>query len=181
MTTPPPLAVKDSGRATASLVLGILSLPLLFLCIGPLVAIPAVILGHIALGQIRRSGGMISGSGKAIAGLVTGYLSLALALPLMAAIAIPNFIKARETAQKNTCIIHLRQIDGAKQKWALENNKTADDVPTGADLDRYIPGGFASLHCPKGGEYIIGKASETPTCSIPGHEVVPFQSDKPQQ
>src|SRR6201988_5316783 len=40
---------------------------------------------------------------------------------LLAAIAIPNFIKARTTAQKNACISNLRQIDGAKEQWALEN------------------------------------------------------------
>src|SRR5216117_60159 len=42
---------------------------------------------------------------------------------LLAAIAIPNFIKAREASQKNACIANLRQIDGAKQTWALEQKK----------------------------------------------------------
>ena len=40
---------------------------------------------------------------------------------LLAAIAIPNFVKARETARRNTCINNLRLIDGAKQTWALES------------------------------------------------------------
>lgn len=171
MTTPPPLALKNSGLATTSLVLGILSLVLMIICIGPLLAIPAVICGHIALGKIKRSGGTLGGSGSAIAGLVTGYISLAL-IPLFAAIAIPNFVKARDTAQKNACINNLRIIDMAKQQWALENNKPADAVPTAEDLDRFIPGGFAHLHCPRGGEYVIGKASDQPTCSIPGHELL---------
>ena len=48
---------------------------------------------------------------------------------LLAAIAIPNFVKARETAQKNACINNLRQIDGAKEQWALENKKTSADTP----------------------------------------------------
>ena len=39
---------------------------------------------------------------------------------LLAAIAIPNFVKARTTSQTNACINNLRQIDGAKQQWALE-------------------------------------------------------------
>ncbi|HZV36220.1 MAG TPA: prepilin-type N-terminal cleavage/methylation domain-containing protein, partial [Verrucomicrobiae bacterium] len=38
---------------------------------------------------------------------------------LLAAIAIPNFVHARTTAQQNACINNLRQIDGAKQEWAL--------------------------------------------------------------
>jgi prepilin-type N-terminal cleavage/methylation domain-containing protein len=39
---------------------------------------------------------------------------------LLAAIAIPNFVKARATAQKNTCIANMKQIEGAKQQWAME-------------------------------------------------------------
>ena len=46
---------------------------------------------------------------------------------LLAAIAIPNFVKARSTSQMNACINNLRQIDGAKQQWALEKGKTATD------------------------------------------------------
>jgi len=177
MATPPPLAFKNSGLATASLVLGILSLVLMIICIGPLLAIPAVICGHIALSQIKRSNGMLAGGGLAIAGLVTGYISLVL-IPFFAAIAIPNFIKARDTAQKNACIHNLREIDRAKQQWAMENNKQADDVPTAEDLLRYLPGGIMP-HCPRGGEYTIGKDSDAPTCSIPGHDLNQYQSYVP--
>jgi len=53
---------------------------------------------------------------------------------LLAAIAIPNFVRARTTAQKNACINNLRQIDGAKEQWALENKKKDGDLPTNADL-----------------------------------------------
>src|SRR5438477_12065760 len=47
---------------------------------------------------------------------------------LLAAIAIPNFVRARTTSQRNACINNLRQIDGAKQQWALENHKTSTDT-----------------------------------------------------
>ena len=171
MSTPPPLAIKNSGLATTSLVLGILSLVLTVICIGPLLAVPAVICGHIALSQIKRAGGMLGGRGLATAGLVTGYISLAL-IPVLAGIAVPNFVKARDTAQKNACVNNLRLIDAAKQQWALEYSKSADDVPTAQDLDRFIPGGYAHLHCPRDGEYVIGKVNDAPTCSIPGHELV---------
>ena len=40
---------------------------------------------------------------------------------LLAAIAIPNFVRARTTSQQNACINNLRQLDGAVQQWALEN------------------------------------------------------------
>lgn len=170
-TTPP---IKNSGLAICSLVLGILGLLSLLLCLGPIFALPAVICGHIASGRIKRSNGMLAGQGMALAGLITGYITIALAvvmIPMMAAIAIPNFVKARDTAQKNQCINNLRVIDGAKNQWALENNKTAEDTPTAQDLDKYIPKGFNSLHCAKGGTYTIGKAGEPPTCSIPEHKL----------
>jgi general secretion pathway protein G len=85
---------------------------------------------------------------------------------MMAAIAIPNFVKARQVSQENACINNLRQIDGAKQQWALEHNKTAKDVPTKSDLLPYLRRWPA---CPAGGEYTIGAVGEKPTCSIPGH------------
>src|SRR5580693_8308763 len=57
---------------------------------------------------------------------------------LLAAIAIPNFVHARTTAQQNACINNLRQIDGAKQEWALENRAGATTVPTSANLQPYM-------------------------------------------
>lgn len=171
MDTPPPLPqTKNSALATSSLILGILGLPLVLCLVGPLFAIPAVICGHLALGRIKRSGGTLGGHGLAVGGLVTGYVGLAL-IPLLAVLAIPNFAKARATAQRNTCINNLKIIDAAKQKWAFDNNKAADDIPTPQDLDRYLPAGFNSLHCPNGGVYTINKDSESPTCSVPGHQI----------
>ena len=171
-TPPPPLSQpaqpKTSGLAVWSLVLGILSL----VCFSIFTAIPGVICGHVALSRIKRSAGAIAGNGLAIGGLVTGYLGIAWAIvfiPMMLAIAIPNFVKARDTAQMNMCINNLRQIDGAKQQWALQNKKTATDVPTAADLNAFLPAGFESLVCPKMGTYTINALGQSPTCSIPEH------------
>jgi len=47
---------------------------------------------------------------------------------LLAAIAIPNFVKARTSAQKNACINNLRQVDGAVEQWALEQKKKQGDA-----------------------------------------------------
>jgi len=166
--------VKNSGLAIWSLVLGILGLLTLLVCAGPLFAIPAVICGHMAHGRIKRANGLLEGEGLALAGLITGYITIGLAviiIPMMAAIAVPNFVKARDTARKNACINNLRQIDAAKQQWALENNKKSDDTPTAQDLNKYIPNGFDSLHCPAGGTYTINKAGEPPTCSVPNHRL----------
>ena len=87
---------------------------------------------------------------------------------MMAAVAVPNFVKARATSQKNACINNLRQIDAAKQQWALENNKASDAVPSKADLKPYLKKWPV---CSEGGTYTIGAMNEPPTCSISGHRL----------
>jgi hypothetical protein len=74
----------------------------------------------------------------------------------------------QDQANANTCINNLRLIDGAKQTWALQNNKTADAVPTPQDLIPYLPNQFFP-QCPGGGNYTINAVSNRPTCSIAGH------------
>jgi len=88
---------------------------------------------------------------------------------LLAAIAIPNFIKARQASQKAACVANLRTIDGAKATWALEQRKNNADTPTDTDLfgaATYIrekPG------CPSGGTYSLNQVDAKPTCTIPDH------------
>src|SRR2546426_1913411 len=87
---------------------------------------------------------------------------------LLAAIAIPNFVKARQASQKNACMANLKQMDGAKASWALEQKKTNSDTPTGTDLfgtDKYIrdePG------CPATGTYTLAAVDAKPSCSLGG-------------
>ena len=164
---------KTSALAIWSLVLGILSL----VCFSIFAAIPGVICGHTALGRIKRSGGTLEGQGLAIAGLVTGYLGVLLAIvmiPMMVAIAIPNFVKARQTSQMHACINNLRLIEGAKQQWKLEHNKQATDIPTESDLAPYLRSA-QPLKCPAGGEYKINSLEEPPTCSIASHKLTEDQ------
>jgi prepilin-type N-terminal cleavage/methylation domain-containing protein len=87
---------------------------------------------------------------------------------LLAAIAIPNFVKARTTAQKNACVNNLRQIDGAKEQWALENRASEGAPIVKADVDSYIKGQREPL-CPAQGAYTYGNVGVTPVCSIAGH------------
>ena len=70
--------------------------------------------------------------------------------------------------QFNNCINNLRQIDAAKQQWALENDKTADAIPPAQDLLPYFRGGVFPV-CPSGGGYTINAVGVPPTCSVPGH------------
>ena len=70
---------------------------------------------------------------------------------LLAAIAIPNFVRARTTAQANSCISNLRIIDAAKGQWALEQHKQNTDTPAGTDIQPYVG---------------RGSAGELPTCPM---------------
>jgi len=71
-------------------------------------------------------------------------------------------------AQLNACINNLRQIDAAKQQWALENDKTAYAVPSAQDLLPYLSNLVFPV-CPSGGTYTINAVGVPPTCSVPGH------------
>ncbi len=84
-----PVIVKPpfSGKATASLVLGILALLSACVLVGGLPGVLAVIFGHLALGDIRRSGGQLGGHGYAIAGLILGYFSIGLAILIFFSVA----------------------------------------------------------------------------------------------
>jgi uncharacterized membrane protein (UPF0136 family) len=165
----PSTSPRTSALAIWSLVLGILGLT----CFSFLTGIPAIVCGHKARGRISRSSGTLTGEGIALAGLITGYVGIALALlmfPLLLAIAIPNFVKARESAMKNACITNLQQIEGAKEQWALENKKQAGDLPQASHLFDYLNGRALPL-CPSGGTYSINATDTPPTCTIPGHEL----------
>jgi prepilin-type N-terminal cleavage/methylation domain-containing protein len=89
---------------------------------------------------------------------------------LLAAIAIPNFVRARNTSQKNTCIENLRLISSSKHQWALENNKTDTAIPTSTDISTYL-GSYVYPSCPSGGTYSINQVSTDATCNIPGHQL----------
>src|SRR5688572_14661155 len=149
---PPDPPQESSGLAVASLVLGICGI---VLCLGPLAGIPAVVCGHIAQARIKRSGGAMKGGGVLLAGLITGYISIAMivVLGLLAAIAIPNFVKARNKAQTMGCRVNLRAIQDAKELWARQNSKPDDAAPSDADI--FGPGKFIDPkpQCPAGGSY----------------------------
>ncbi|MFN3682692.1 MAG: competence type IV pilus major pilin ComGC [Fimbriimonadaceae bacterium] len=90
-----------------------------------------------------------------------------LIIGILLAIAVPNFIKARESSRTKTCIANLKQIDSAKEQWAMENKKTTGDACGFGDL---VPDYMkAQPSCPSGGTYTVGGVGTTPTCSIAGH------------
>ena len=88
---------------------------------------------------------------------------------LLAAIAIPNFVRARTTAQKNACINNLRQYEGAVQQYALENKLATSATYALTDLKIYVKldstGNLPA--CPGGGTYSPGATvANGATCSL---------------
>ena len=91
---------------------------------------------------------------------------------LLAAIAIPNFARARSTSQQNACINNLRQIDGAKQTWGLEHNVVPSAVPQDSDITPYLGRGSAGQlpTCPADSSasfstsYAVNDMSTAPVC-----------------
>jgi prepilin-type N-terminal cleavage/methylation domain-containing protein len=94
---------------------------------------------------------------------------------LLAAIAIPNFVKARATSQANACINNLRQIDAAANQFALEQHlTTGNSISYPNDLTPYIKLNASSLipPCPAGGTYTDATVGNSPQCSL-GNSVTP--------
>jgi prepilin-type N-terminal cleavage/methylation domain-containing protein len=97
---------------------------------------------------------------------------------LLAAIAIPNFVRSRSTAQMNTCINNLRQIDGAKQEWALDKGQVGTATPAQADIGPYLgragSATEAGIFCPIDpakafvSSYAINAVNVAPACAING-------------
>ncbi|HKS38167.1 MAG TPA: hypothetical protein VJW76_13300 [Verrucomicrobiae bacterium] len=73
--------------------------------------------------------------------LLMSTMQPAAVVGLLAAIAIPNFVKARETAQYNAIMNNLRMIEAAKAQWALENRKRDGDPVTDQNVAEYLRGG----------------------------------------
>lgn len=91
-----------------------------------------------------------------------------LIIAILLAIAIPNFLRARETSRAKSCQANMRQIETAKEQWAMDNRKAATDTPAASELvTEYMRGTEDILpDCPSSGSYTIGNMSTRPTCSI---------------
>ena len=91
---------------------------------------------------------------------------------LLAAIGIPSFQKARQSSREKACINNLRQIESAKEQWAMEMNKVDGDILVAAEVGAYIKGGLvACTTCPSSGAVVPGAVGEATkaSCTIAGH------------
>jgi prepilin-type N-terminal cleavage/methylation domain-containing protein len=90
-----------------------------------------------------------------------------LIIGILLAIAVPNFIKARESSRKQTCIANLKQIDSAKEQCAMELKWDTGHACAMADLS---PNYMKSIPtCPSGGTYTVDVVGTPPTCTVALH------------
>jgi prepilin-type N-terminal cleavage/methylation domain-containing protein len=104
---------------------------------------------------------------------------------LLAAIAVPGFVRARTQSQTNACINNLRQIDDAAQQWALDNRQAANATVAFTDIQSYLKGGIV---CPSAGpattfadSYTLTTVSNKPACNVvpAAHLLPPDASQAP--
>jgi hypothetical protein len=120
MSNDVPPILKRQGMATASLVLGILSV----VCFGLFAGVPAIVLGHMAHRRARKAPDQFGGAGKAIAGFAMGYASVITTLFLAgvgAGLLLPVLAKAKAKAQSIACMNNMKQIGLAFRIWANDH------------------------------------------------------------
>ena len=98
-------------------------------------------------------------------GKIIKLVAVFLFVGFIVAIVIPNFIHARLAKASNACVNNLRQIESAKEQWAMENNKRPDDIPPATEIVAYFKDHRLPAR-PEGGTYTIGRVNEDPQCSI---------------
>ncbi len=109
------------------------------------------------------AGGM---SGGVIAAIVCACIIPVIAL--LAAIAIPSFMKARSMSRSAACVNNLRIIENAKEQAATAHNYQDGATVPAAEVSQYVKGGLDRLICRKGGHYTIKPLGQEPECSAHG-------------
>lgn len=104
--------------------------------------------------------------GKSAGG--TNVLITVAVIGLLAAIAIPSFVKARETAQLNACVNNMRMLDTAKEQVALALKYRDGDTVSEQQVSQSLKNGFRGLVCPHAGHYTINPVGQQPECSVHG-------------
>ena len=92
-----------------------------------------------------------------------------LIIGILIAIALPNFLRARENARLRACVANMKQIQAAIEQWGMETKASGDtNVPT--DLNAYANWLKTIPTCPSGGTYTISGTLNTYTisCSVHG-------------
>jgi prepilin-type N-terminal cleavage/methylation domain-containing protein len=104
-----------------------------------------------------------------------------LIIGILLAIAIPNFISARDSSRARACIANLKEIDSAKQQYVMDAKQpstyTFTGTYSGTTANQLVPNYIRSFPlCPSGGTYTVGAANANPTCSVGASGTAPAHS-----
>jgi prepilin-type N-terminal cleavage/methylation domain-containing protein len=108
---------------------------------------------------------------KATAFTLVEIMIVVLIIGILLAIAIPNFVAARETSRAKACVANLKQIDSATQQWCMDNKKSATNYGSGPVIATDLVGTDSYIRavpvCPSGGSYSAATdINSSPTCDI---------------
>jgi prepilin-type processing-associated H-X9-DG protein len=140
----PAAPVRTSGLAVSSLILGILGI---FTC--GITALFGLILGAIALVQVKRSQGRLSGGGMALAGTIVSGIFLLL-LPVYVALMLPALAVAKQKAQTINCANNLKQLAAAVQIYSADHKEQLPPAATWCDAIRSHASSGKIFQCPAG-------------------------------
>jgi prepilin-type N-terminal cleavage/methylation domain-containing protein len=89
-----------------------------------------------------------------------------LIIGILLAIAVPNFVKARENSRAKSCVSNLKQIDSAKEQFAMDTRLTTGAAVATTNLYGSTAYIRSEPKCPSGGAYTPGNVGTAPTCGI---------------
>jgi competence protein ComGC len=96
-----------------------------------LTGIPAIILGHLSRSAIRNSLGRLKGEGMALAGMILGYVSVAIVIPfilIVATIAIPSLLRSRQAANESAAVANVRTLNTAEVTYLSSKGGSYGDL-----------------------------------------------------
>jgi prepilin-type N-terminal cleavage/methylation domain-containing protein len=100
-----------------------------------------------------------------------------LIIGILLAIAVPNFIKARESSRAKSCVANLKQIESAKEQWAMDTKAATTASPGDTDLYGATNYVRTTPACPSGGTYTINTMAVRPVCTIDTNSTTAVNDD----
>ncbi|MBS1704156.1 MAG: prepilin-type N-terminal cleavage/methylation domain-containing protein [Armatimonadetes bacterium] len=92
-----------------------------------------------------------------------------LIIGILLSIAVPSFIQARQSGRRSSCLANMKEIESAKEQWAMDNRKSNGDTVAFTDLVGMTLYMKSTPSCAEGGTYSLNPIGTVPTCTVSGH------------